>query len=419
LLDAYEDYTRAMEIPPAFKRLSLLHAVSACVGRQVYWKTHFGITYPNIYSMYVGGPGTGKSKAVSQINEFIGVLASENRIYVGATNMTKAALLDQLKDSVRSFKSLDKSRGEGAANNTYSHVNIFSSELGTLTDNYSPQFLSTLSTLYDCDPYFLEDKRKLRDKKKDEGPDIIFNPTVSLLSGTQPKYMTEYMPITAWEQGFATRVWFEYVPGSVQRTRSPFDFVEYDKEKFKEILRELERLLTVEGEIIFDDEAKKYFEHFYLVEDRRTAPNHSLLEGFNERRALKAQKIAVLIALCEREELIVRQSDVEKAIAMMYEAEHGLLDLLEVIGTSTDSEVIRAAYEFVARKFNDKGIGTTKAQLKLFVNNRGDIHKVKKYIEELVEIRAIEIRYGTINGIQDKTKELYYPVKGFTWKNTR
>jgi len=353
----------------------------------------------------VGGPGTGKSKAISPINSLLFSLVEEKTIHLGSTNMTKASMLDQLNRA---------SRGGTVAgfDDDYKHLNILSSELGTLTDAYSPALLSTLSTLYDNDPTFVEEKRSI---KKDDSPHIRY-PMISLITGTQPRYMTEHIPMTAWEQGFATRLWIEYIDRGISRSTSLFATVPEDKKLSLELIREFERLATLSGTIEFSKESRRFLDHFYLVEDRQTAPTHSLLEGFNERRALKLQKYAVLLALCLRSELQVEVTDLEQTLAWMLDAEARLVHMLEAIGTSADSEVIRAIYEFVRRRFETDGLGVTHAQLKVFVNNRGDINKTPKYIHELKDMHAIRTDYAMIGGIQDKTREVYYPGKKFTWK---
>ena len=433
MLESFDEYYAHKEVPQEFKRISLLHAVSAVIGRQVWWRTQFGITYPNIFSLLVGGPGTGKSQAVEAAEDLILDLAQTQRIHLAAHNFTKASMLDQLAHAERdlvpdpSRNILDKilfdpekateaqkqSHAIEMSDRVYHHLSIFNSEFGTMTGQYAPDMLSCLSTLFDSRPLFVEQKRS---SNKGE-PIIIYNPSVSMITGSQPRFLTEHMPITAWQQGFATRLWIEYIPQSVERRGDLFGLGQGSTEIKLAMMRELERLSLVSGEIVFNPEAKDWLRTFYLTRDRETAPRHSILDGgHNDRRTLKVQKYAILVSLCRREELVVHVEDLELVFGWMMEADVRLVDMFEDMGTSSDAEVLQAVWEFINRKFIERKVGTATTEVRLFIARRGDVHKAPKYITELTEMGAIRTENATVRGIVDKTREIYYPVKGFEWK---
>ena len=423
MLDAFFEYNESLGVPKEYLTIVLLQCIATCIGRKVWWRTRYGVSYISSYVMLMGKPGSGKSIAVGAGVAFMRQLAKQGKVHLGATNITKAGMIEQLAVAERSFTRrppwLDPESVEGKQ---FWHLSIMSSELGTLTGNYNPELLTTLSTLYDNDDEFQEGKRGPI-KKDPEGKVIsnnnpkIINPTLSLMSGAQPKYYTEHVPLTSWEQGYATRPWYEYITEEVARDKPLFSDSTDNKELFDEILREFVRITAIGGPVEFNEDALKTLEHFYKIEDFKTRQSHSLLDGFNQRRALKLQNYSVMLGIARHGRPYVTQEDVEFIMSIMYDAEDRLNDLLEDTATSADGEVLRAIFEFIKRRHNKENQGTTTTQIKLFLNSgRGDVHKNSKYLGELESMDCVTLGYRKIGGVEDKSQKVYYPKKGFVWK---
>lgn len=423
MLDAFFEYNDSLGVPKEYLTIVLFQCIATCIGRKVWWRTRYGIAFPSSYVMLMGKPGSGKSIAVRAGVNFMRRLAKQGKIHLGATNITKAGMIEQLVQAERSYVVyppwLDPDSVEAKQ---FWHLSIFSSELGTLTGNYNPELLATLSTLYDNDDDFQEGKRGPITKDKDGNilanlNPVIINPTLSFMSGAQPKYYTEHVPLTAWDQGYATRPWYEYVKEEVSRDRPLFEDSTDNVELFEEILRDFCRLASVGGPVEFSEDALKTLQHFYKIEDYKTRQSHSLLDGFNQRRVLKLQNYAVFLGLARHGRPYVEQEDVEFIMAIMLDAEDRLQDLLEDTATSADGEVLRAIFEFVKRRHIKENQGTSVTQIKLFINSgRGDVHKNSKYLGELESMGCVDLKYRKIGGVEDKSQKIYYPAKGFVWK---
>ena len=408
------------EVPSRFKRIAPLHLVAAAVGRKVCLKTRYGKLFPAPITGLVGSPGTGKTQVISPIEEIIRELAAQDKLYVAPRNMTKASLIDHLQKAERTFSTIQKLPGdptplEKKIAHTFHHVSIFASEFGVMTGKYDPEMLQTLSVFYDCEKLFDESKRKFKDEE--EHTKVITNPTVPMIFGTQQRYMTEFMPVTSWEQGFATRVWFVYSSEGVERKKGLFDFDEEENDELRhEIVREVERLSMIEGVMKIEKKAANFLNDFYLEGDAKSAPNHSLLSaGWNSRRCPRLQMYTMMYALCKREELLITIEDCEEVLAWMLEDEKHLVRMMEDTGSSADGEVMRSVWEFIRRRFVEGKVGTSRTDVKVYIANRGDVNKADKYIKELEEMGAIKITYGKIGNIEDKTKSMYFPQESFSW----
>ncbi len=388
-------------------------------------------------SIFVGMPATGKSQATEAAEGLLLDLGNKQPVHLAAHNFTKASMLDQLSTSMQYLDPdpdtiragiLDTPMDELSQEEevrlleqqratVYHHLDIFNSEFGTMTGQYSPDMLSTLSTLYDARPFFVEQKRGFGHGKDKGKPLVIVNPSVSMLTGTQPQYLTEHLPLTAFQQGFATRLWFEYVPVAPKRTLDIFGEYEGDSKLWQAMVRELERISQLSGEMFFTEEAKDWIRDFYLVKDRETAPDHSILKGgFNDRRLLKLQKYAALLALGRYSDLRITLAEIEEIYGWMISAENRLITLFEVMGTSSDAEILRSIWEFIQRRFTAHMLGTPISDVKLFIAKRGDVHKAPKYLEQLEDMGAIELAHGRIGTIVNKAHKVFKPVQGFKWK---
>lgn len=425
-------YLEGKEVSVRFKRIVILHLVAAAVGRKVYLLTRYGRVFPAPITGLVGMPGSGKSQVISPMESVVRELAMQQKLFVAPRNMTVAGLADSLYAARRTFDTMhpklqekDLSEAQRAILQHFHHLSIFAPELGVMTGKYDPNMLQTLSNLYDCEDVWDEGKRSFKDKftkeKEDEMAHVkgAVNPIVPVLFGTQPRYMTEFIPVSAWEQGFAARAWFVYAPELAARTKGLFEFDEdQDFKLHQQIVREVERLSMIEGRMQIDPKAAKMLEDFYLEGDIDSAPKHSLLaSGWNSRRTLRLEMYSMMYALCRRENLCIEPEDVETVLGWMLEDEQYLVKMLEDIGTSADSEVMRSVWEMIRRTHGETNNGVPMTRIRMFIAQRGDVHKALKYIRELEEMGAIRKGHPNINGIEDTSKSIFYPAKGFHWNS--
>ena len=70
-IDTYLKYTKGTPTPSIFRLWSAITAVSGAVERRVWVETGKGKLYPNLYTLLVGPPGSGKSQAIKPVKELL------------------------------------------------------------------------------------------------------------------------------------------------------------------------------------------------------------------------------------------------------------------------------------------------------------------------------------------------------------
>src|SRR5439155_21037477 len=116
-----------------------ISAIAGALERKVWVRTGNGDLYPNMYTVFVAPPGVGKTISMVLTERLWRDLEGQ---YVAPTSLTKAALVDSLHDANREVL-------VGKDLQTFHSLKIIAGELGVLLPSYEPDFMNTLTALYD------------------------------------------------------------------------------------------------------------------------------------------------------------------------------------------------------------------------------------------------------------------------------
>lgn len=303
-------------------------------------RTAKGFTFPNLFVILVGRPGIGKSEAINNIRPLVEATYVKE-VFRKVTELmpydvTKGALLDRLATYGR--KGLDPYSETVDKQEPVKYHSAFLavSELGNLVREKDNQLLNSLHDLYDCPPVVQEERRYLKDK-----PTAIINPSLALLGGTTPSYLSETFPPQAWSQGFMARVIMVYSSDMIEPDL--FSEETIDLALANELVRDLRTMGKLNGRMEFTDECKKTIVAWQKG-GRQPAPDHPRLEHYNTRRMRHAIKLAMIAAIDRGNALVIEVDDFQTALNWMIEAEKQMPQvLLELVGRA-DGQVINELY---------------------------------------------------------------------------
>ncbi len=95
-------YTADVHSPELFRRWTAITMIGAALERRVWVRTGPYATFPNMFTLLVAPPGTGK-KVIEKASELLGeTMRPDTKIkafHVAPQSITKAALIDTLKDA--------------------------------------------------------------------------------------------------------------------------------------------------------------------------------------------------------------------------------------------------------------------------------------------------------------------------------
>jgi len=293
--------------------------------------------FPNLYVLLVGGPGSGKSVAISPTKQ---LWRKTKGLHIAPHSMTSASMLDAFRDARRACVS-----EAGKPLPPYHAISAAASEFIVFCPAYDLEFLGRLTDIYDCD-----DDIRIRRKYIESGEEqIISNPCMNLLAGIQPDIMKSLFPEEAWGGGFTSRLLMIYC-GEQVNVPSLFG-VHASKDELELALLAHLKLLAdpkLQGKFFFETEAALRLGEWHSL-GGPPKPMHPKLQHYNTRRTTMHIIKLSMIASASRApgELIVRDEDVTRALSWLISAEEKMPDIFRAMVGRSDGEVLRELHYFL------------------------------------------------------------------------
>ena len=372
-IERYLELTEGLPTPPLFRLWTGISAIASVLERKVWLPTARQILYPNLFIILVGPPGSGKSQSISPARR---LLISSKKIMLAPTDMTKAAMIDVLAASKRRML-FDGQTTE------YHPLCVILSEFGTLISAHDLEFMSVINTTFDN-----EDVSSQR-RGHNSGKEISIKATnVNILAGTQPGYLSELLPETAWTMGFAARLLMIYA--SVAPKIDPFDTGEDTGALFNELRDDLITFSKLLGPFAISEEAKALLRS-WINAGLVPVPEHSRLAHYRSRRLQYVMKLAMIAAISRGGALHVIASDVERARSWLLAAESLMPDIFRDMAAKSDVSLMNELHRYAMSAWAatsprdvTKRTPLHKSDLMRFLALRCPAHTAEKVLDMMV-----------------------------------
>lgn len=336
-LEAFMEYTDGIPSPEVLRKWSAIACLSGAMRRKLKVALSTGEMYPNTIILLVSPPGVGKSQAIGVVHDLWTATAQFN---VAPSSITKASLIDVVK---RGHK------GEainGAQLDQFHSALIAAPEFGVLVPSYEHVFMNTINDLYDCGPIFVEATRK-------HGEITIDNPHISILSGTQPKYLAETFPEAAFGLGFTSRIMMVWAPFPVRI--SLFGKISKPQSLRKDLIHDLRLISQMRGEFQWSPDAAGLLDEWHMG-GMEPVPEHHKLLSYNTRRPAHAIKLCMIMSIAESNDLIIERHHVEQARDLMLSAELEMPDIFKSMVSKSNTDDFEEVWHFVWREANRRKV---------------------------------------------------------------
>jgi hypothetical protein len=278
--------------------------------------------FPNMFAVFTGPPGTGKSLVCNTIKNFL----SEHVRYVGKAHegdrVTQLPLFPIAADST-TFESLVEETFNANSihqmndNNKYYHQSILFilDELASIFKQNAEDTTTFLLTTYSGTKYV----RKTRHK----GHFVITRPCLGMLACTVVDSLRELIRRHILDTGLAARTIF--VHAQMSRFRQIL-IPERNQEQLQarsQLIEHLQKLSTVYGRVDYAPGVLSYLQEWW--EDRRQVVrnNSPTLANYYERKALHVNKLAMTCLFMEQHQsMLIEKHHVDRAIQILNEAEN-------------------------------------------------------------------------------------------------
>jgi len=376
-IEQFLDYTDGINSPEIFRLWAGIVSVAGLLERRVWSEIMGSQLYANLYALLVSNPGVGKTQAILRTSK---VWMGTKQLHVAANSVSRASLVDAVAKAQRIII-------KNGIPLDYHSLQVASWEFGTLVPSYDLDFLNHLNELYDCGPYFREEKRMFKNNPID-----ISNPQLNMIAGTQPAYLSSLLPDEAWGMGFMTRVIMVY-SGEMARRPKLFSNGEDRKVADPKLLAGLVAkgvsLLGEMGKAEWSSTAQLAYQT-WVDAGMPPCPEHPRLEAYNTRRLIHVGKLAMISAASAGHPLAIELEDFNRALAWLIEAEVTMPDVFRAMVGKSDMVILRELYQYVWEAYSKGKKPIHNSRLVAFLSARVTSDKIDRIIQVAAKSGLIE-----------------------------
>src|SRR5574337_1257015 len=353
-LDTYMKYVDNTESPISYHRWCALATIAGALQRKVYLRWGLDdIIYPNLYVVLIGPSGrTRKGTAIASAKHLLKQMPGVT--ITPESSSGKQAMILAMKRSSVNFK--DPTDGKIKF---HCSITAFSEELSVFLGQGDIAYLSNLTDWYDS-------KDDWEYETVGRGKDTLQGLCLNLMGGTAPDWIQSMIPPEAVGGGFTSRIIF--VVEEKKRKIVPESFIsEHELEIQEKLIRDLERISKLAGEINFTEEGKKLYTDWYIEQDTKLSAGQPVIEdsrfaGYCERRATHIRKLMILCSACRGDDLLIQPEDFHKAHNLLTAVEHNMGKTFGGFGRARNSDIQEDVKNYIKRV----GITTHKKLLAMF-----------------------------------------------------
>ena len=376
-IENYLNYAKENEAPEIFHRWAAIFTLSSIIGRRVWIDPGNFTIYPNLYIIFVGDPGNGKSTAMIISRR---MTRAFKWVPLASPSMTLQSITQEMgkEDGPSRIKFRD-----GDMIREYTQMTFFCNELVTLL-NAGGNPIGMVEFFTD-----IWDEEVFEVKTKNKGCDLIPAPYVNMLGCMTPEITGNMLKQQVISGGFARRAIFVYSDRVGTPVPRPQVTPEMDQ-SFKKCLEYGKIIGEKCGQFKWDAEAMEFFDEWYKKKhyelSRHTDP---VIRGHYRTKDSLVLKVGMLICLSRNEPLVLKQTHLEEALNLLDKTEENLTKVFEGTGTNRLAELASKIIRVVEE--NRTWVPAKRIYLDLY--NLGDRDDIGKAIHHLIMTdRLVEFR---------------------------
>lgn len=325
-LDEYMKYTSSQESPDIFHKWCGISTVGAALERHVLTNMGAYNIRSNFFVVLVAEPAKcKKSTAMDFSYELLTRMGEPTNIF--AQKITTEALISRMASTLRM-------EGKEVVRN--SACMIFASELSVFlgSDAYHKGLVAVLVGLYDC-------KDRWGYETKGGGEQVLRNTWIHLLGATTPAWLKSGFPPESVGGGFTSRIVFVF--SSNPRERNPFPQVDYESRA--RLVQDLDEIGKLRGEFKWSKDGKEWYKEWYKTMD--VVEKSTVLLGYRLRKAVNLVKLAMVLSVCEGDEMVLEKKYLEQSLEWLDEVEMDMENAVIAIEKSTKGYNLEQVYSII------------------------------------------------------------------------
>ncbi len=301
--------TQQTEPPRRFHLWTAITIIAAMLGRKCEMEFGPEILHPNLYTVLTGPPGIRKSVAIRYGESILTKVIETQGIAPAPDIVTRQEFFRQLEVAERTDYTLD---GKPFV---HSSLLVIAPELVVfLQEKDINQRLADLCALYDGKPHLLY-------KTKTQGQSYAIQPSVWILGATTPNWIQISMPQLAVGGGMTSRTIF--VVSMAKGYHIPYtQMPPFDPDLKSKLIYDLAEIKKMIGRFEFDQEAKEYFEYWYIEAFPKHGIRDQRLLSYVERLPSMVVKVAMVNSASKRASMVITRSDLRQSVQFFNDLHH-------------------------------------------------------------------------------------------------
>jgi energy-coupling factor transporter ATP-binding protein EcfA2 len=366
-------YTRHDESPNQFHRWTAYTILAAAVNRNIWMDRGYYKLFPNLYVLFIGPSGVGKSSSSGIGIELLRETTLKVNIYKDF--ITPPALVEFMS---RSSVSTEFQFGGKTVLTQKTPLLLYASELGNL--------LSIRSGIRELTLLLTELFNKQGDHEdttNKRGTIKIKKPNVTFLGCCFPEWIEEELVSISLRSGFLGRMLV--VVGNIKRHRaSKINLTPEDLLLKKDLIHDLEIIGALYGELQWSPEAQAAWEAWYNDQPIDMSVDGMEIAGFGSRKAQFIQRLAIINAIGRSNNLLVTEDDLRTGIKMVRYCEGNIRNMGAVSEDYKEVQKIKKNLTVFCKK-----VPMATIDLGVLMKRTSQWVK-KKRLEEVLEQLALE-----------------------------
>ncbi len=301
--------------------------MSNFVSRKVWVPQGFFTVYPNLYVIFVGNPGNGKSTAMKIAKDLVREFDPDNCPIV-PSSVTREALTKDMGDSGHKYLKTYHHAGEEVP---YTPANIYANEVVTLLGTNPIGMIEFFTDIWDEDQFEVN--------TKNAGKDVIPKPAVNICGCMTPEITGNLLKENIISGGFARRCIFVYAKRRGDAVPLPTITLE-QLEARKACVEHAKKLVNLSGEFEWDSEAKERYILWYNENHDFVANNTDVwLNGYYTSKGMLVLKVAALLSLSESVELKLYKRHIERSLELLAVTEKDMHRVFDGTGRNPEASI--------------------------------------------------------------------------------
>lgn len=383
-VESFCQFGQPFNTTPLFLEWGAIWMLTTAVGRQCGTSLRGQLTAPNMFVLLIGGPGSGKSQAISAIRK---VLIPATNLNLIPSSVTRAGLQDYMAENLNNRKNPDGTL-------LLSHECVaLSEEMQGILPEHDIGHLTLYNELYDL-------RNVYKARTRSNGQIDLQAPYCSIITGAQPAFLGTTLPEQAWGMGFMSRSIMVF--DQPRKRTSAFEHGELDFGLLTKLVSDLKKLSKLHGYFTWTDEAKALYEHWWVKMGGPPVPQAKRLAmGYNSRRELHFLKLAMAYSLSRSSDLRVTEEDAKKAVALLLRTEDRMKHIFTEMSNTGAMVAIQDVLDIV-RQEHAAGRRVHESSLIDSLMQRFAPNQVHAIIDNLVASQMIEAAGGiTARGFRE------------------